>query len=97
VMRRGVRQQLTGIVVNAHPNLSRPQYDRLKAILHNCVRFGPDSQNRPGYADFHARLAGQVAYVQSLNPARGARLRQLLDRIEWEPEPDPRGADDQAL
>jgi hypothetical protein len=83
VMRRGVRQQLTGIVVNAHPNLPRPQYDRLKALLYNCVRFGPASQNRDGYPDFRARVAGQVAYVASLNPARGAKLRTLFDQIDW--------------
>ena len=86
-MRRGVRQRLTGIVVNAHPNLPRPHYDRLKALLYNCARFGPDSQNRGGHRDFRARLAGQVGYVESLNPARGARLRALFDRIDWGAQP----------
>ncbi len=40
-MRRGVRQQLAGVVVNVRPNLKRGDYDILKATLHNCVRHGP--------------------------------------------------------
>lgn len=44
----GGRQQVTGIVVNRHANIARDDYDRLKAILTNCVRHGPQSQNREG-------------------------------------------------
>jgi hypothetical protein len=36
-MRQGVRQQLCGIVLNAHPNIQREEFDQLKAILHNCI------------------------------------------------------------
>jgi hypothetical protein len=82
-MRQGVRQQLAGVVVNAHPNLRRAEYDRLKAILTNCVRHGPASQNRDGHADFRGHLAGRIAYVSMLNPARGRRLGALFDRIQW--------------
>ena len=57
-MRRGVCQQLSGIVVNEHPNVKRDQYDQLKAILTNCVRHGPDTQNRGGHADFRSHLLG---------------------------------------
>lgn len=32
-----------------HRGLRRDEYDRLKAILTNCVRNGPDSQNRQYY------------------------------------------------
>jgi hypothetical protein len=46
VMRRGVRQHLAGLVKNRKPNIRRSDFDRLKAALTNCVRFGPESQNR---------------------------------------------------
>jgi RNA-directed DNA polymerase len=82
-MRQGVRQQLAGVVVNAHPNVKRDEYDRLKATLCNCARHGPASQNRDGRADFRARLLGRIAYVALLNPARGAKLRGLFERIRW--------------
>lgn len=82
-MHQGVRQRLTGIVVNRHPNIDQNELDTLKAVLTNCIRHGPHTQNREGHADFRAYLQGKVAYVAMVNPARGARLRALLDRIVW--------------
>jgi hypothetical protein len=83
VMRQGVRQHAAGIVLNARPNVTRDQYDRLKAILTNCLRHGPTSQNREGRAEFRAHLMGCVAHVASIHPGRGARLRSLLEKIAW--------------
>ncbi len=80
---QGQCQCLAGVVVNEKPNPRRREYDRLKAILHNCVRFGPDSQNRRGLVDFKFHLAGRVAYVAWLNPSRGNRLKALWQRIQW--------------
>jgi hypothetical protein len=84
VMRSSVRQRAAGIVVNHHINIVRSDFDRLKAILHNCVRRGPASQNRDGRGDFRSHLAGRVAFVTMVNPARGAKLQRLFDRIVWE-------------
>lgn len=82
-MARGVRQQLAGVVVNRHPNLARDRFDNLKALLTNCVRHGPESQNRDKRADFRAMLAGHVAHAAMLNPSRGAKLRAIFERIDW--------------
>jgi hypothetical protein len=84
-MRQGVRQQVGGIVLNAHANFPRNEYDRLKAILFNCVCEGPESQNRDGHADFRLHLAGRVGYVAQLNPPKANRLRALFDRVTWAP------------
>jgi hypothetical protein len=83
VIPRSHRQVLTGIVVNERPNVRREEFDRLKAVLTNCVRHGPAGQNRAGIADFRGHLSGRVSHVASLNPARGAKLKKLLDRIDW--------------
>lgn len=80
---RSGRQRLTGVVVNAHPNVARADFDRLKALLHNAVHSGPASQNLDGHADFRAHLAGRVGWVEQVNPAKGARLRRVFDRIDW--------------
>ena len=45
-MRQGRRQRAAGLTVNAHANIPRDQYDRLKATLYNCARRGP--AGRPG-------------------------------------------------
>lgn len=81
IMTQAQRQQVTGIVVNAHPNVPRDSYERLKATLHNCRLNGLEAENRDGHPDFRAHLEGRVGWVESLNPRRGQRLRALLDAI----------------
>ena len=64
-MARGSRQRVTGIVVNAHPNIARAEYDRLKAIIHQ--------------GDYDsAEILGRVAWVEHLNPRKGAKLRSSM-------------------
>jgi retron-type reverse transcriptase len=87
VMREGVRQQLVGIVVNAHLNRPREHFDRLKAILHNCVRLGPAAQNRESRRDFRAYLLGCIAHWRMINPVRGQKLHDLFDQITWPATP----------
>jgi hypothetical protein len=82
-MRRAERQIVTGLVVNRRPALRRAEYDRLRAVLHNCARLGPESQNRAGHADFRAHLEGAVAWVRHVQPERGARLEAALREIRW--------------
>jgi RNA-directed DNA polymerase len=86
IMRRSVRQQVAGIVVNGGLSLPRAEYDRLKAILTNCIRHGPKSQNRENHTDFHAHLAGKVARFAGIHMGRGRKLWVLFDRIVWEGE-----------
>jgi hypothetical protein len=83
VRRANVRQSVTGIVVNATAAVPRDDYDRLKAILHNCERWGPHSQNREGHADFRAHLLGRIGWVSSLSPHRAQRLAESFARIRW--------------
>ncbi len=78
IMRQGGRQCAAGLTINRHANIPRDEYDRLKATLCNCVRRGPDSQNTAGVPEFRSHLEGRVAYVESVNPLRGTRLRDLL-------------------
>lgn len=77
------RQSVCGIVVNARPNLPRDEFDRLKATLHRCVVDGPSAQNRDGHADWRGHLQGRVAWAAQLNAGKAARLRALLERIDW--------------
>jgi len=83
IMHQGSRQTAAGLVFNQHANMARDEYDRLKAILHNCVLHGPASQNRAAHPDFRAYLEGRVGFIESVNPARGQRLRSRLQQIVW--------------
>jgi hypothetical protein len=77
---RSARQSVCGIVVNAAPNIARGEYDRLKAILHNAARDGPAAQGLTGR---QAELEGRVAWVASLNPERGEKLKRRAAQIDW--------------
>lgn len=83
IMRQAGRQCAAGLTINQHANVPRDEYDRLKATLYNCVRRGPASQNMAGVPEFRLHLAGRVAYVESVNPLRGTRLRALFRQITW--------------
>ena len=84
VATRATRQQVCGIVVNERLNVPRGEYERLKALLHNAARRGPAGENRSGVADFRSHLLGRIAWVESLNPARGRKLRAQLARVDWD-------------
>ena len=84
IMRQGVRQHLAGLVANQRVNIMRHDFDRLKAILTNCVRHGHESQNRDAHSDFHSHLRGRVGFVEMVNPAKGERLRRIFEQIQWQ-------------
>jgi len=83
VMRQGVRQYLAGLVANQRINVIRTDFDRLKATLTNCVRLGPESQNREAHPDFRLHIEGRVRWVETINPDKGKRLRAIFEKIEW--------------
>jgi len=75
------RQKITGVVVNQGANIDRRYYDRLKAILTNCIRHGVESQNIERHKDFSASLLGRIMFVTSLNKNRGKKLMALYRQI----------------
>lgn len=81
VMRRGSRQEVTGLTVNDRPAVPREVVRTLRAILHNAERRGLAAQNRDNHPDFAAHLRGRVAYVSMVDPERGEALRAALDRV----------------
>lgn len=83
IMRQGVRQHLAGLVANHRINVRRPDFDHLKAMLTNCIRQDPETQNRESHPHFRQHLQGKVAFVESINPVKGKRLRALFDQIQW--------------
>jgi RNA-directed DNA polymerase len=84
---RGSRQTVCGIVVNGRPNITRIEYDRLRALLHNAARTAPAAQNRARLPDFEAHVRGRIAWVSALNPGRGAKLHELFERVDWGADP----------
>jgi hypothetical protein len=84
ILRQGVRQQLAGIVVNRKVNPRRSDIERLEAILTNCIRSGPESQNRARCPDFRAHLEGRIGFIEMIDRVKGHRLKALFDDIHWQ-------------
>ncbi|MEQ8279429.1 MAG: reverse transcriptase family protein [Deltaproteobacteria bacterium] len=75
-MRAHRRQTVTGLVVNAHPAVSKRERKRLEATLFNLARDGGD-------ADARDRLRGRIAHVAQAHAAHGRKLLALFERIDW--------------
>jgi RNA-directed DNA polymerase len=80
---RAGAQHLCGLTCNEHPNLPRREFDRLKALLHRCVRDGP-AAHAQGRDDFRSHLVGLVAWARQVNPAKAVRLERDMARIDWQ-------------
>ena len=83
IMRSGRRQYLAGLVTNEKVNVVRHDFDLLKAILTNCIRFGAESQNREHHPSFRSHLEGRISFVEMIHAAKGARLRRLFVQVQW--------------
>jgi RNA-directed DNA polymerase len=52
--------------------------------VHNCATHGWAGQTRGrDPATFRDHVLGRVAWAASLDPAFGARLSALADRVDW--------------
>ncbi len=83
-MQASQRQHAAGLILNEKPNVKREEYDQLKAILHNCVREGWQSQNLNKHPEFRSHLEGRLGWVSASNSARGEKLRAVFEKIVWD-------------
>lgn len=78
IMRRGQRQQVTGLVLNRKPNLRREQLRLLRAAVHRLQTRGPQAVRLPsrqrGEHDPEYVLRGHLAFLRMVNPEQGAAL-----------------------
>ncbi|WP_159807493.1 reverse transcriptase family protein [Litoreibacter roseus] len=65
------RQMVLGIVVNETINISRKEFDRLKAIIHQKAW-----KNDP--AEFE-KILGQIGWVEQVNPSKAQKLYAKLE------------------
>ena len=77
------RKQLLGLVFNVHPNVAKSEYLKLRALIHNCLVHGFDTQYQKAGKDnsneLISWLTGKANYVHQINPDKGARLLHELD------------------
>ncbi|MBV9924753.1 MAG: RNA-directed DNA polymerase [Acidobacteria bacterium] len=89
VLRRSRQQEVTGVVVNDKPNVSRSELKRFRATLYQVEKDGPAGKRWGRSPDVIASLLGYANFVYMVNPAKGAELqrrtRALADKYGHEP------------
>lgn len=76
VVRRGRRQEVTGVVVNERPGVPRDDLRRFRALLHHIEKDGPAGKTwgQPG-TDVLTAALGYASYVAMVDRAKGEVLR----------------------
>lgn len=87
VMRRGARQEVTGIVVNSQPSVSREERRKLRAALHRAGQQGLQAATWQGQAATRDTLVGYARFVHMVNAQQGRALLQRALAL-----PGPAGA-----
>jgi len=77
-VRRGRRQEVTGIVVNEKPGVVRAELRRFRALLFQIDKDGPAGKRWGAGGDVLVAALGYASYVAMVDPAKGTELR---DRV----------------
>nr|AAL40743.1 reverse transcriptase RT-Ne144 [Nannocystis exedens] len=82
VMRRGRRQEVTGVVVNDKTSVPRDELRKFRATLYQIEKDGPADKRWGNGGDVLAAVHGYACFVAMVDPSRGqpllARARALL-------------------
>lgn len=82
VQRRNRQQRLLGLTINERPNMPKPDFRRMRALVHSCATKGYDrTAAERGYRSAEALeqyVSGMLAYMTMVAPAKAAQLRARL-------------------
>ncbi|HXG66472.1 MAG TPA: reverse transcriptase family protein [Blastocatellia bacterium] len=89
VLRKSRQQEVTGVVVNEKPNVSRETLRRFRATLYQIEKDGPDGKRWGNSDDVIASIQGFANFVYMVNPEKGAefqkQVRSIIDKYGWQP------------
>lgn len=78
IMRRGTRQEVTGVVVNQQLNVNRKDLREFRALLYN-IKKNDQRQRYP--EDISNSILGYVNFINMVNPAKAARFQQTIHQL----------------
>lgn len=81
VMKKGVRQEVTGVVVNEKANISKKTLKRFRALLYQIEKDGIKGKqwNRPG--NVLAQIDGFANFIYQIDPIKGAKYKSQVALI----------------
>lgn len=76
-------KKLLGAVINQKPNISALEYRRLRAIIHNCLVMGFETQykraGKKNAKELIRYLQGKVNFIGQISEQKGSKLKVDLD------------------
>jgi RNA-directed DNA polymerase len=85
VMRKGDRQEVTGIVVNQQPGIDGRTLHRFRSLLYKIEKEGLAGKRWKG-GNILDEITGYAAFVVMVKPEQGARFQEQINRILTRPE-----------
>jgi RNA-directed DNA polymerase len=82
ILRKNRQQEVTGIVVNSHPNISRETLKRFRATLYQIEKDGLEGKHWGNSDTLLASLQGFANFVAMVNPQKGAEFLEQIQRIK---------------
>lgn len=80
IMRKGDRQEVTGIVVNRQMNVNRKKLRQFRALLHQLKTADPATLQW-GHGSLASAVAGYANFVKMVNPVKGAAFQQKVNAL----------------
>jgi retron-type reverse transcriptase len=82
ILRKNRQQEVTGIVVNTHPNISKETLKRFRATLYQIEKDGIEGKRWGNSTDVIAAIGGFANFVAMVHPEKGAKLQQQVRLIK---------------
>lgn len=93
VLRKGRRQEVTGVVVNQQLGVDRETLRKFRALLFQVGKDGPAGKSWGASPDLFASAIGYANFVRMVDPAKGekflARAKELAAKHGWKPKKRP--------
>lgn len=81
ILRKSRQQEVTGVVVNSHPNISKTELKRFRATLYQIEKDGLEGKHWGNSTDVIASIQGFANFVAMVNPKKGAEFQEQVRRI----------------
>lgn len=81
IMRKGNRQEVTGIVVNEKPAVSRQKLHRFRALLHNLLMNGWKDQHWGQAPNLIHAVEGYIRFIKMVDTEKSEKFNRQLQAV----------------
>jgi RNA-directed DNA polymerase len=81
VMRKGVQQKVTGIVVNEKASIDRKELHKFRALIHQIKTNGIANKSWRKGVDLENSMRGYAEFISMVKPEQGSKFKAQLDQI----------------